>query len=247
MAHEELKKQYEEDCKNHNHPWSLWEFFYEPGGHWKQCICPSPDWHPGIKYRRKEPPFQPEYFSGLSWREAEKPKTITLCGSTKFRKEFEKAMADLTLQGNIVISVGLFGHETGLDMNSCTKKMLDKLHFQKIDLSDEIYVINPNGYIGLSTCDEIHYAIAHNKKVNYLVQPHPTITIGGVELPRPEVNAPKVGTEYYLWYPNVNSYSWVGDSIDHEWLKMDGLHLTEDRAQAWADWWENTVIKAVNK
>jgi hypothetical protein len=44
----------------------------------------------------------------------QKPKVITLCGSTKFKKEFEQVQADLTLQGNIVISCGLFGHTDGL-------------------------------------------------------------------------------------------------------------------------------------
>lgn len=98
-------------------------------------------------------------------------KVITLCGSTKFRKEFEDVMRDETLKGNIVISVGLFGHEIGLEMNGSTKKMLDQLHFHKIDMSDEIIVINPNGYIGLSTCDEIHYALAQEKVVRYLEEP----------------------------------------------------------------------------
>lgn len=98
-------------------------------------------------------------------------KRITLCGSTKFRAEFEKVAVEETLKGNMVISVGLFGHETGLNMNSETKRMLDRLHFAKIDLADEIFVINPGGYIGLSTCDEIHFAISMRKKVRWLVEP----------------------------------------------------------------------------
>lgn len=98
-------------------------------------------------------------------------KVITLCGSTKFRAEFEQIMAEETLKGNIVISVGLFGHETGLNMNSETKMMLDKMHFRKIDMAEEIYVINPGGYVGLSTCDEIHYAIAKRKKIKWLEKP----------------------------------------------------------------------------
>jgi len=97
---------------------------------------------------------------------------ITLCGSTKFKADFEKVMAEETLNGNIVISVGLFGHIIGLDMNSATKRMLDKLHFEKINMSDEIFVINPGGYIGLSTCDEIHYAKAMGKNIRYLVDPN---------------------------------------------------------------------------
>lgn len=96
---------------------------------------------------------------------------ITLCGSTKFKSDFERVMAEETLKGNIVIGVGLFGHQTGMDMNSDTKRMLDRLHFKKIDLSDAIYVVNPGNYIGLSTCDEIHYAIATDKKVLYMNDP----------------------------------------------------------------------------
>lgn len=97
-------------------------------------------------------------------------KVITLCGSTKFRKEFEQVMADETLKGNIVISVGLFGHEIGLDMNSETKRMLDQLHFRKIEMADEVFIINPGGYIGLSTCDELHYALALGKDIRFLVE-----------------------------------------------------------------------------
>jgi len=96
-------------------------------------------------------------------------KVITLCGSTKFKSVFERESARLTLEGNIVISVGMFGHKIGMDMNSDTKRMLDRLHFRKIDLADEIFVINPAGYIGLSTCDEIHYAMVNDKKIKFLV------------------------------------------------------------------------------
>lgn len=91
-------------------------------------------------------------------------KIITLCGSTRFKEEYIKVQRDLTLQGNIVISVGLFGH----DMSGETKKMLDELHLRKIDISDEIFVINVGGYIGSSTSKEIEYAKNHGKVVNYL-------------------------------------------------------------------------------
>lgn len=105
-----------------------------------------------------------------------KYKVITLCGSTKFKTEFLKAQKDLTLQGNIVISVGLFGHsgdsEVWEKMNEGalteTKKMLDDMHKRKIDMSDEIFVINVGGYIGKSTQSEIEYAKQTGKKINYL-------------------------------------------------------------------------------
>lgn len=101
---------------------------------------------------------------------------ITLCGSTRFKDEFIETQKKLTLEGNIVISVGLFGHSgddevwDGMDEGtlSKTKEMLDDMHKRKIDMADSIYVINPGGYIGESTKSEIAYAIEHGKRVDYL-------------------------------------------------------------------------------
>lgn len=103
-------------------------------------------------------------------------KVITLCGSTKFKDEFMKAQKELTLKGNIVISVGLFGHSgdnevwENMDEGTLTKTkiMLDDMHKKKIDMADKIFVINVNGYIGESTRSEIDYAISTGKTVNYL-------------------------------------------------------------------------------
>lgn len=89
-----------------------------------------------------------------------KYKVVTLCRSTRFKDEFLKVQKQLTLEGNIVISVGLFGHADGEFGNVITpeiKVMLDDIHKRKIDMSDEIYVINKNGYIGESTKDKIKY------------------------------------------------------------------------------------------
>lgn len=97
----------------------------------------------------------------------DRPTIVTLCGSTRFREEFEAANRDETLAGRIVISVGLYGHLEGLDMDGPTKTMLDQLHLRKIDASDEILVINKNGYIGESTRREIAYAEANGKSVRY--------------------------------------------------------------------------------
>lgn len=98
-------------------------------------------------------------------------KIVTLCGSTKFKDEFFQTQRELTLQGNIVISVGLFGHSGDNEVwYEGTKEMLDNMHKRKIDLADEIYVINKNGYIGSSTKSEIEYAINTGKKVNYMCE-----------------------------------------------------------------------------
>ena len=98
-----------------------------------------------------------------------KYKVITLCGSTKFKDAFLKAQKDLTLQGNIVISVGLFGHSGDDEVwNVGTKEMLDDMHKRKIDMADEIFVINVGGYIGESTKSEIEYAERNGRVVRYL-------------------------------------------------------------------------------
>lgn len=103
-------------------------------------------------------------------------KVITLCGSTRFKDEFMEVQKRLTLEGNIVINVGLFGHSgdnevwENMDEGTLTKTkdMLDDMHKWKIDMADEIYVINVGGYIGDSTKSEIEYAKATNKKIRYL-------------------------------------------------------------------------------
>jgi hypothetical protein len=83
-------------------------------------------------------------------------KIITLCGSTKFKDEFIAEQKRLTLEGNIVISVGLFGHSGDDEVwSERTKEMLDDMHKRKIDLADEIFVINVGGYTGSSTISEI--------------------------------------------------------------------------------------------
>ena len=107
---------------------------------------------------------------------ADRYPVITLCGSTRFKDEFYEVQKRLTLEGNIVISVGLFGHSgdsevwDGMDEGtlSKTKDMLDDMHKRKIDMADSIYVINVGGYIGKSTRSEIEYAKAHNKSIRYL-------------------------------------------------------------------------------
>ena len=101
---------------------------------------------------------------------------ITLCGSTRFKDEFMETQKRLTLEGNIVISVGLFGHSgdnevwESMDEGTLTKtkEMLDDMHKRKIDMADEIFVINVDGYIGSSTRSEIEYAQATGKPVRYL-------------------------------------------------------------------------------
>jgi hypothetical protein len=104
-----------------------------------------------------------------------KPKTITLCGSTRFPEAHYLAMMHLSLMGHIVIPLGLQGHAdqpTGArfitadgNMSDERKQKLDELHYRKIDKSDGIYVVNVGGYVGESTRNEIRYAVEHGKSV----------------------------------------------------------------------------------
>lgn len=116
---------------------------------------------------------------------AKKPMgVVTLCGSTKFMDEFLAEQRRLTLDGYIVITVGLFGHmentyvPASLDLGtddepSDLKLMLDNLHFRKIDLADRIHVINKDGYIGISTRNEIHYAAWRGRDITLMEPAHP--------------------------------------------------------------------------
>ena len=94
-------------------------------------------------------------------------KIITLCGSIKFKDEFMKVQEKLTLDGNIVLTPNFFNSIKKENIDEKTKKMLDEMHKQKIDMSDEIYVINVGGYIGESTKNEIEYAKANGKRIEY--------------------------------------------------------------------------------
>ena len=104
-----------------------------------------------------------------------KPKVVCLCGSTRFGDAFARANLDETLAGRIVLTIGcnmksdadLFGHMSDAELQS-VKIMLDELHKRKIDLADEILVLNVGGYIGDSTRSEIAYAVEHGKAVRWL-------------------------------------------------------------------------------
>jgi hypothetical protein len=110
-------------------------------------------------------------------RNIDKPLVVCLCGSTRFMEAFEQANLKETLAGKIVLSIG--GHtksDTDLmaagELTEATKAMLDELHKRKIDLADEVLILNVGGYIGKSTRSEIEYADAKGKRIRYL---EPTI------------------------------------------------------------------------
>lgn len=106
-----------------------------------------------------------------------KPEIITLCGSTKFKEAIHAENMRLTMEGKLVISLGVFGHTDLPDYDWTTdasdlKRMLDALHRQKIDLADAVHVVNPGGYYGESTAAEIAYAESFGIPITYL-EPRP--------------------------------------------------------------------------
>lgn len=106
-----------------------------------------------------------------------KPTVVCLCGSTRFFQEFQVANYRETMAGKIVLSIGFFAgspeaikqeHGEGVGITPKEKIMLDELHKRKINLADEVFVLNVGGYIGNSTLSEIRYAKAIGKPVRFL-------------------------------------------------------------------------------
>ncbi len=104
----------------------------------------------------------------------ERPVVVCLCGSTRFPQAFQEANLRETLAGRIVLSIGCNMRDdevfAGMPEDELReiKLRLDDLHKRKIDLADEILVLNVGGYIGDSTRSEIEYARAHSKRVRWL-------------------------------------------------------------------------------
>ncbi|GAA2759633.1 hypothetical protein [Actinopolymorpha rutila] len=115
----------------------------------------------------------------------DRPRIVVLCGSTRFYEEFRRQNLRLTLDGAIVLSIGcdtrsdgdLFGmggRDESDDVGELNelKARLDALHLRKIDLADEVLVLNIGGYVGESTSREIAYATTIGKPVQYLHPVH---------------------------------------------------------------------------
>lgn len=137
--------------------------------------------------------FDPRHWSGDTWPSVQmtqaalvknneiigvKPQIVCLCGSTRFWRTFQKASLDETLAGRIVLSIGAasgtdddhFGNLPREEYDR-VKAMLDDLHLRKIDLADEVLILNVDGYIGESTRREWLYAVTSGKRVRWL-EPH---------------------------------------------------------------------------
>ena len=116
----------------------------------------------------------------------ERPMIVCLCGSTRFYEMFQQANYEETMAGKIVLSVGFYRPSpqsksevakhsgTNGETWGCTpdqKIALDVLHKHKIDLADEVFVLNVGGYIGESTRSEIEHAKKRGKPIRYLEEP----------------------------------------------------------------------------
>ena len=125
-----------------------------PAGMWSEQV--DKPGYAGPRFAPEEEPAEPGRY-----------KVVTLCGSTRFKAEYEYWQKQLTLEGCIVISVGLFGH-SGDPLTEAEKIMLDDMHKRKILMADEIFVINKDGYIGASTRSEIEFAERNRIPVRYM-------------------------------------------------------------------------------
>ena len=102
------------------------------------------------------------------------PTIVCLCGSTRFYDAFQKANYQETMAGKIVLSVGFYPHcseRAHGEAVGCTdeqKQALDRLHFRKIELADEVLILNVGGYIGESTRRELNHATALGKRIRLL-------------------------------------------------------------------------------
>ena len=102
----------------------------------------------------------------VDFKEGPLPEIVVLCGSTRFMGAYSKANSELTLQGYVVLSVGVFNP---LEED---KEHLFQLHLRKIDLADRVHILNVDGYIGEGTQAKIDYAVEAGKEITYLEVPN---------------------------------------------------------------------------
>ena len=122
--------------------------------------------HTGRRIRRRR--------ECLRYGRLHRPTIVCLCGSTRFYKAFQEAYFRETMRGLIVLSVGFYpdmkdgehGEERGITPGQ--KLQLDRLHKMKIDMADEILVLNVGGYVGDSTASEIEHARKRGKRIRWL-------------------------------------------------------------------------------
>lgn len=128
----------------------------------------------------------PDVVGALSGKlKIQRPTVVCLCGSTRFYEVFQKANYQETMAGRVVLSVGFYLHcseQAHGQVMGCTdeqKAALDELHLHKIDLADEVLVLDVGGYIGSSTQRELEYASRNKKRVRFWSQESSHETVEG--------------------------------------------------------------------
>ncbi len=96
-----------------------------------------------------------------------KREIITLCGSTKFMKQFKEIEKKLTIEGKIVLPPAIYGKAEGIEYSEEMAKNLFELQLDKINISDGVFIVDVGGYFGDCTKQEIDYAIKNGKFVRY--------------------------------------------------------------------------------
>ena len=89
-------------------------------------------------------------------------KVVTICGSMKFKDKMMEVARDLEIKNKYVVIQCVYSNDR---FNEEEQVLLADLHYKKIDISDAIYVVNVDGYIGTSTKKEIKYAKLLNKEI----------------------------------------------------------------------------------
>lgn len=93
-----------------------------------------------------------------------KIKVVTICGSMKFKNKMMEIAEDLELNKEYAVIQCIYGNKNN-NYNYLDREKLRKIHFKKIDISDAIYVVNVNGYIGDGTKKELEYAKSLKKEI----------------------------------------------------------------------------------
>lgn len=150
--------------QNANRPCGLcWSCYYKPG---VRQLYPLTS-----KYTRRG---VEDYYGKAKLPGSQFPRIVCLCGSTRFFRHYQEAEYNETMAGNIYLSIGFFpgvsseSHGEGVGISIAEKVALDELHKRKIDLADEVFVINVGGYIGDSTKSEVCYALKTGKPIRWL-------------------------------------------------------------------------------
>ncbi len=129
----------------------------------------------GYAWFRALPEMQKQYgvediIAGIQHEEVP-VKVVCLCGSSKFRYLMHRVALDEVLAGNVILQPEFFNQKEAKKLSNSSILLLVDLHFRRIEMADEVLIVNPAGYLGESTAAEIAYAEARGKFVRYLVDP----------------------------------------------------------------------------